>query len=307
LTELEYRGNATDFYLASGAVAEVVNLAIRLGRPLLVEGEPGCGKTMLAYSVAAELGLEVVKIVVKSTSRAQDLLYRVNSLRRLQDAQNPHNQQARYIYPYITLEPLGKAIQSTKRSLVLIDEIDKADIDFPNDLLEVLDRFKFEIDDLPLDESEVCERERGFGRQIKGTGVRPVVIVTSNREKRLPEPFLRRCLYARLEFPTDVDSLRNIVRKNIGKAGDEVEDGLQEWLSIAIEAFQQVRSKAIENRMQKPPTTGELIDWVRILRWQGTLEASLKEKPAFPPKWELLFKTMDDLRDYGRLAGTASE
>jgi MoxR-like ATPase len=133
------------------------------------------------------------------------------------------------------------------------------------------------------------------------------VIVTSNREKRLPEPFLRRCLYARLEFPKDVDTLRNIVRKNIGKAGDEVEEGLQEWLNIAIEAFQHVRNKAIENRMQKPPTTGELIDWVRILRWQGTLEATLKERPAFPPKWELLFKTMDDLRDYGRLADTASE
>ncbi len=300
MKQREYQGDATDFYKAPRAVAEIVNLAIRLGRPLLVEGEPGCGKTMLAYSVAKELGLEVVKISVKSTSQARDLLYRVNALRRLQEAQDLENKQARYVYPYISLEPLGKAIAAAERSVVLIDEIDKADIDFPNDLLEVLDRFEFDIDDLPLEEEKDCQRERGFGRKIEGKGERPIVIVTSNREKRLPEPFLRRCLYAQLEFPRDAESLRDIVRKNLKQSAEEVEDEV--WLDVAVQAFREVRDAAKENRMQKPPTTGELIDWVRILRWEGTDAAQIKEKPKFPPKWELLFKTMDDLKEYGRLA-----
>jgi MoxR-like ATPase len=302
LTEAAYKGNATDFYVASTEAAEVVNLAIRLGRPLLVEGEPGCGKTMLAYSVAAELGLDLVKIAVKSTSRAQDLLYRVNALRRLQDAQDRNNLQAKYVYPYISLEPLGKAILSPQRVVVLIDEIDKADIDFPNDLLEVLDRFQFEIDDLPEEEAPLSLKERKFGRLIKGQGEHPIVIVTSNREKRLPEPFLRRCLFVRLKFPQDLASLRDIVQKNVHKSGEEVDEHLRAWLDQAITAFQQVREKAIDNRMQKPPTTGELIDWVRILRWQPSQPPDFNGRPAFPPKWELLFKTLDDLNDYDRLA-----
>src|SRR5262249_21492605 len=220
---------------------------------------------------------------------------------------DPKNTQARYIYPYITLEPLGEAIRSPERSVVLIDEIDKADIDFPNDLLDVLDSFEFAIDDLPQDEAEESMKQRGFGRHIQGTGARPVVIVTSNREKRLPEPFLRRCLYVRLQFPQDVASLREIVQKNIRKSGEQVDQELLAWLDNAIAAFQHVRGKAIENRMQKPPTTGELIDWVRILRWQGMDTAKLDPASAFPPKWELLFKTMDDLNDYGRLATAAKE
>jgi MoxR-like ATPase len=303
--DYKYKGNATDFYIASGAVAEVVNLAIRLQRPLLVEGEPGCGKTTLADSVARELRLKLVKVSVKSTSRAQDLLYRVNALGRLRDAQIPHHPTASFVYPYITLEPLGKAIQNAERTVVLIDEIDKADIDFPNDLLEVLDDFSFQIDDLPHDEEDKCMTERKFGREVKGSGARPIVIVTSNREKRLPEPFLRRCLYLRLDFPDDVATLREIVQKNLRKSGEQVEREIQDWLDAAIQAFRQVREKAIENRMQKPPTTGELIDWVRILRWEGTSASTLKKKGGFPPRWEMLFKTMDDLKDFDRLARAA--
>jgi MoxR-like ATPase len=278
-----YKGNATTFYLAPKPVAEVVNLAIQLGRPLLVEGEPGCGKTMFASSVGEELGLHVIKIGVKSTSRAQDLLYRVNALRRLQDAQQKDNVDARYVYPYVTLEPLGRAIHSPERSVVLIDEIDKADIDFPNDLLEVLDNFGFEIDELPLDESEACERARGFGRRIQGKGERPVVIITSNREKRLPEPFLRRCLYVQVRFPDDIAALRDIVEKNIRKSGSEVDDALRGWLDDAIASFREVRGKAIENRLQKPPTTGELIDWVRILNWQGVEAGTFRATRRFHP------------------------
>ena len=163
----QYSGNNTDFYVASTVVADTVNLAIQLNRPLLVEGEPGSGKTMLAYSIASELELdEPVKIMVKSTSRAQDLLYRVNTLRRLQDAQNPHANQAQYIYPYLSLGPLGQAIHQNKNCVILIDEIDKADIDFPNDLLGVLDTFRFQIDELPEEEEKLCLEEKGFGRVI---------------------------------------------------------------------------------------------------------------------------------------------
>src|SRR5262249_43092322 len=151
-------------------------------------------KTRLAYSIAAEKKLgEVIKITVKSTSRAQDLLYRLNVLRRLQDAQNPKNVQAQFVYPYLSLGPLGEAIHQGRRKVVLIDEIDKADIDFPNDLLDVLDTFSFQIDDLPPEEEAACRKQKGFGRIVTGNlNAPPIVLITSNREKRLPEPFLRR-------------------------------------------------------------------------------------------------------------------
>src|SRR5688500_10996836 len=130
MSETLYTGKGTDFYVAPERVADIVNLAVALDRPLLVEGEPGSGKTMLAYSIAAEQGLAApVKIAVKSSTRAQDLLYRLNALRRLQDAQSRENQRAQFLYPYLSLGPLGQAIHQKQRSVVLIDEVDKADID----------------------------------------------------------------------------------------------------------------------------------------------------------------------------------
>jgi MoxR-like ATPase len=192
MSEPKYTGMGTDFYLASKSVANIVNLAVDLKRPILVEGEPGCGKTKLAYSIAAEKKLgDVVKITVKSTSRAQDLLYHLNALRRLQDSQNPRNDQAQFVYPYLSLGPLGEVIHRHARKVVLIDEIDKADTDFPNDLLDVLDTFSFQIDDLPLEEEDECKAKKGFGRTVAGSlESPPIVMITSNREKRLPEPFL---------------------------------------------------------------------------------------------------------------------
>jgi MoxR-like ATPase len=204
MSKLRYTGTGTDFYVAPPATADIVNLALDLGRPLLVEGEPGCGKTQLAYSIASELGLgEVVKISVKSSARAQDLLYRLNALARLQDAQRANVDKARYLYPYISLGPLGEVIHRRERRVVLIDEVDKADIDFPNDLLDVLDTFSFQVDDLPPEEEKLAlAQPGGFGRTVQGDRRQPpVVVITSNREKRLPEPFLRRCLYVRVTFP----------------------------------------------------------------------------------------------------------
>lgn len=300
MNEPRYTGKATDFYLASDSVAQIVNLAVDLKRPILVEGEPGCGKTMLAYSIAAEKKLgEVVKISVKSTSRAQDLLYRLNVLRRLQDAQNPNNAEAKYVYPYLDLGPLGNAIHNKKRCVVLIDEIDKADIDFPNDLLDVLDRFSFQIEDLPEAEGAQCEKERGFGRTITGNeDAPPIVLITSNREKRLPEPFLRRCLYVRVKFPESADDLREIVRKNIKLDAGELSDGV---LLAGVEAFLRVRRLAVGNT-QKPPSTSELIDWVQILHWTGETPESLNQDPNRPPHWGLLFKTIADLDSYETLS-----
>ena len=305
MTEALYQGDQTDFYLAPSNVADGVNLAIHLNRPILVEGEPGCGKTMLAYSIAAEKDLgDVTKIPIKSTSHAQDLLYRVNSIRRLQDAQNQQNPNARFIYPYLSLGPLGKALHEPMRSVVLIDEIDKADIDFPNDLLDVLDNFSFEIADLPEEEEKECKAAHGFGRKIQSDKkTQPIVVITSNREKRLPEPFLRRCIYVRLLFPNDSAELRDIVRKNTKLTTAEMNE---EILKAAIESFKTVRKKAVGSA-QKPPSTSELIDWIRILHWKGKTVEELTENPELPPYWQLLFKNMNDIDAHEAVAKKSSE
>lgn len=294
----QYRGDATDFYVAAPDVADTVNLAIHLQRPLLVEGEPGCGKTRLADSIAAELGLgEPVRISVKSTSRARDLLYRMDALKRLQDAQNADNKKAQSIHPYLSLGPLGKAIHDAGRRVVLIDEVDKADIDFPNDLLDVLDTFTFQVEDLPEEEEEACREARQFGRTVQAAaGSEPVVIITSNREKRLPEPFLRRCLYVHLRFPEDEETLREIVRRNLKVQVDEA------LLEAAVQSFQRVRKGAIHADAQKLPTTSELIDWVKILHWKDADPATLRSADGFPPHWQTLFKTLADLEAYRKEA-----
>ena len=300
VTEPKYTGKGTDFYLASDDVAEVVNLAVDLDRPILVEGEPGCGKTMLAYSIAAEKQLPaVIKISVRSTSQPNELLYNVNSLRRLQDAQDSNNVDARFIFPYLNLGPLGQAIQQQQRCVVLIDEIDKADIDFPNDLLDVLDGFSFDIDALPPEEEDACRQRHGFGRTIASeTNAHPIVVITSNREKRLPEPFLRRCLYVRLPFPDDPGELRDIVEKNNQGSVQEMDEAI---LSAAVESFRGIRQLSIGNT-RKPPSTSELIDWVKILFWKGENVESISQDKYLPPYWKMLFKTMNDLDVYENLA-----
>ena len=305
MSKQQYTGKNTDFYFADPKVADIVNLAIELKRPLLVEGEAGCGKTQLAYSVAKELGLEEpVKITVKSTTKAQDLLYRFDALRRLQDAQIKKKDAQLFYYPYLSLGQLGDAINSPKRRVVLLDEIDKADIDFPNDLLDVLDTFSFQITDLPQEEEDKCRAEKHFGRKVEAQAdAKPIVIITSNREKRLPEPFLRRCLYIRLHFPATDQELVKIVRLNLDQlAQDEMDAERELLLETAAELFRKLRDLSVANDAQKPPTTSELIDWVRILFWKGEIVESLRENPYFPPYWESLFKTYHDLDMYPSVA-----
>jgi MoxR-like ATPase len=296
MTEPKYTGTNTDFYAASGEIAETVNLAIDLERPLLVEGEPGSGKTRLAYSIAAEKNLgQPIKIVVRSTSHARDLLYQVNSLRRFQEAQIPHNRDARFTYPYLSLGQLGEAIHKKQRRVVLIDEIDKADIDFPNDLLDVLDDFSFQIDDLPEHEEKECLEKNGFGKRIQSDeATRPIIVITSNREKRLPEPFLRRCLYLHLRLPDNSEQLTDIIVKNIRK---DIEQINAEIIKAAIDSFKQIRLDTA-GAAEKQPSTSELIDWVKILHLKGNTISEFNEKTGFPPFWQTLFKNITDIESY---------
>lgn len=294
-----YTGQQSAGYIAAPQTAEIINLAIHLGRPLLVEGEAGCGKTRLAGAIAEELGLgEVIAVTVKSTSQAKDLLYRFDALRRLQDAQDRTNTRAHHIHPYISLEPLGRAIQQGQPGVVLIDEVDKADIDFPNDLLDVLDRFEFDIEDLPVDESAACSAERGFGRHVSGPpgGTRPIVLITSNREKQLPEPFLRRCLYVQLDFPSDPAMLAEIVRRNLATQVDALSDTL---IAGAVARFCEIRQRAHDLKLQKLPATSELVDWVRVLHWKGRRAEDIRPDELAASDQALLFKIRDDIRRYG--------
>jgi MoxR-like ATPase len=292
-----YTGQAARSYVASPEIAEIVNLAVHLGRPLLVEGEAGCGKTRLAHAIAEELGLRerFVATTVKSTSQARNLLYRFDALRRLQDAQRPGS-PAESVWPYIELEPLGKALRAGQPALVLIDEIDKADIDFPNDLLDVLDRFEFEIDDLPERESEACLNapDKGFGRRVSppADGVKPIVVITSNREKQLPEPFLRRCLYVELAFPQEPATLEQIVAKNLRLAAERVSEAL---VAVAVRQFLAVRQRSQDRGLQKPPATSELVDWVRALHWQKRPADKVSAERLDAGDRAILFKLQKDL------------
>lgn len=292
----EFTGHNSPFYELDPLSADIVNLAIALGRPLLVEGEAGCGKTKLGYAIAAELDLgEPILVPVKSTTQAKDLLYRYDALRRLLDAQiEGQREQARHVYPYVRLQPLGRAIRSARPSVILIDEVDKADIDFPNDLLDVLETFSFEIEDLPADEKAAFWSENGLSPSAStSVAERPLVVVTSNREKPLPEPFLRRCIYLELRFPDQPDVLAAIIRKNIGA---DLQTLTEELLRAAVGSFLQVRKEAKDRSAKKPPATSELIDWMNVLMRREVSAAAIRDNAARPPYFQILLKTMHDLR-----------
>jgi MoxR-like ATPase len=229
----------TSSYIASEELRHAVNVAVALGRPLLVRGEPGTGKTLLAENLAAALALPLVRWHVKSTTKARDGLYVYDTVARLHDSRFGDS-DVRDIGKYIKLGPLGEALAAPARVVLLIDEIDKADIEFPNDLLLELDAMRFRIDETGR---EVVAKER------------PIVIITSNNEKELPDAFLRRCVFHYIQFP-DRELMTQIVRVHHPDVTDRV-------LDHALEMFFGLRATP---KLRKKPSTSELIDWIMALK-----------------------------------------
>jgi MoxR-like ATPase len=242
-------------YVASTELLDAVNMATALGRPLL--GDPGCGKTRLAHAVAYALGLPIEEAYIKSTSRAQDLLYTFDAVRQLYDAQTCKLASA--TEAYVRFGPLGRAIVRAtlgRRSVVLLDEIDKADIDFPNDLLWELDRLEFAVAEVDAMRFVVATPQ-----------LRPIVIVTHNEEKPLPAAFLRRCVFFHLDFPNDRVLLGDLLQVH-GR-----NDGV--LASRAIDVLLRLRSLDLS----KKPSLSELLDWVGYLEAVETPVERLSELP----------------------------
>jgi MoxR-like ATPase len=249
---LRFRG--TEDYLTSSELEAAVNCALALERPLLVRGEPGTGKTQLAQALAQALGLTLIHWPVKSTTKAQDGLYVYDTVQRLYDSRFGDG-DVRDIRRYIRLGPLGESFASKERRVLLIDEVDKADLEFPNDLLHELDRMRFRITETG---DEVVARER------------PVVVITSNAEKELPDAFLRRCVFHYIEFP-ERDLMARIVRVHHPDLNDEL-------LDEALQAFYALRDV---QGLRKRPSTSELIDWIAVLRRAGIASVELEEGMPF--------------------------
>jgi len=231
----------TETYIASEELKHAVNVAVALGRPLLVRGEPGTGKTLLAENLARALEMPLVRWHVKSTTKARDGLYIYDTVARLYDSR--FGGDVNDIAKYIKLGPLGEALSAPSRVVLLIDEIDKADIEFPNDLLHELDAMRFRIDETGR---EVAAKER------------PVVVITSNNEKELPDAFLRRCVFHYIQFP-DRELMAEIVKVHHPDITDRVLDN-------ALEMFFSLRSTP---KLRKKPSTSELIDWILALKKAG--------------------------------------
>lgn len=272
-------GRPIERYLPGESLIEAVNLAIYLQRPLLLKGEPGCGKTRLAQAVAYELNLPYEAWYIKSTSKARDGLYTYDTLGRLRNTQlaavRRDLQYADDPTKYVHLGPLGRALNSVERTVILIDEIDKADIDFPNDLLLELDEKRFIIEET--------------GQEISAE-VAPIVFITSNEEKDLPDAFLRRCLFHYIEFP-DRARLIEIVNAHISD--------LPEPLVIsAIDRFITLREEMNEKGSAgKKVSTSELIDWLRVLHRYPQDEILQMLKGRLPYAGVLL-KNWDDHQRY---------
>jgi MoxR-like ATPase len=233
------RFTGTASYLTNDSLSSAVDCALVLEKPLLVKGEPGTGKTLLAQAIAETLDTELIHWPVKSTTRAQDGLYVYDTVQRLYDARFGEG-NVKDIRHYIKLGPLGRAFSSTKRVVIIIDEVDKADLEFPNDLLHEIDRMRFVISETG---DEVVAKER------------PVVIITSNNEKELPDAFLRRCVFHFIDFP-DPDLMKRIVRVHHPKTDERLVDQ-------AVVAFYELRQLP---RLRKRPSTSELVDWIAVLK-----------------------------------------
>jgi len=262
------RFRGTDRYLTSDSLESAVNCALALGRPLLVKGEPGTGKTLLAEAIAEGLQLPLLTWHVKSTTRAQDGLYVYDTVQRLYDSRFGDG-DVKDIRQYIKYGPLGQSFASSSRVVLLIDEVDKADLEFPNDLLHELDRMRFRVNETG---DEVVAAQR------------PVVIITSNNEKELPDAFLRRCVFHFIEFP-DKELMKNIIAVH--------HPGLDRVLvEQAMQVFYEIREM---RGIRKRPSTSELIDWIAVLKNAGINAVKLEKELPF---LGALLKKEQDLAAY---------
>jgi len=267
----QFQGTAS--YIASEELRHAVNVAVALARPLLVRGEPGTGKTLLAENLAAALELPLIRWHVKSTTKARDGLYVYDTVARLHDSRFGDTGNVRDIARYIKLGPLGEALAAPSRVVLLIDEIDKADLEFPNDLLHELDAMRFRIDET--------------GRDVAAVE-RPIVVITSNNEKELPDAFLRRCVFHYIQFPSR-DLMAEIVKVHHPDITDRVLDN-------ALEVFFGLRATP---RLRKKPSTSELIDWICALKKAGV---DLGRVSGGIPFLGTLLKTEQDVELVGKRA-----
>jgi MoxR-like ATPase len=269
--------SGTDKYIASRELQLAVNAAITLERPLLIKGEPGTGKTMLAEQLANSLDAELIQWHIKSTTKAQQGLYEYDAVSRLRDSQLG-DEKVHDIANYIVKGKLWEAFSAGKRPILLIDEIDKADIEFPNDLLLELDKMEFFVYET---------------RQTIKAAQRPIVIITSNNEKELPDAFLRRCFFHYIKFP-DAEEMRQIVDVHFP-------DLKKSLLNQALESFFDLRDVP---GLKKKPSTSELLDWLKLLVAEDIPPEALQNKDGkqtIPPLYGALLKNEQDIHLFEKL------
>jgi MoxR-like ATPase len=273
---MRFQGTAT--YIASDELKTAVNASITLERPLLIKGEPGTGKTLLAQEIADAIGAPLLSWHIKSTTRAQQGLYEYDAVSRLRDSQLGDSRVSD-IRNYIRRGKLWEAFTAPARPVLLIDEIDKADIEFPNDLLLELDRMEFFV----YETGETIKAER-----------RPIVVITSNNEKELPDAFLRRCFFHYIRFP-DADAMRAIVEAHYpGIKPRLIEEALRQFFAVRETPG-----------LKKKPTTSELLDWLKLLLSDDISPETLRERDPrklIPPLHGALLKNEQDVHLFERLA-----
>src|SRR5213079_1983992 len=272
------RFEGTSNYVATDDLKVAVNAAVTLRRPLLVKGEPGTGKTILAHEIAAALGAPLIEWHVKSTTKAHQGLYEYDAVARLRDGQLG-DERVHDIANYIRKGKLWEAFTAPQLPVLLIDEIDKADIEFPNDLLQELDRMAFDVYETG---ETVTAKER------------PIVVITSNNEKELPDAFLRRCFFHYIRFP-DADTMRAIIEVHF--------PGIKQRLvAEALKLFYEIREVP---GLKKKPSTSELLDWLKLLMVEDIGPETLRErdpKKLIPPLHGALIKNEQDVHLFERLA-----